>query len=76
MDATKLDFPDNHFDAVVCVEAACHFDTRDKFLKEAYRVLKPGGSLALSDMLFHNAIANALSGRWSGAARQSRCEYC
>ena len=35
MDATKLDFTDNHFDAVVCVEAACHFDSRDKFLKEA-----------------------------------------
>jgi MPBQ/MSBQ methyltransferase len=61
MDATKLDFPDNHFDAVVCVEAACHFDTRDRFFKEANRVLKPGGSLALSDMLFHSSIANALS---------------
>ena len=61
MDATKLDFPDNHFDAVVCIEAACHFDTRDKFLEEAHRVLKPGGSLVLSDMLFHISIANALS---------------
>ena len=61
MDATKLDFPDSHFDAVVCIEAACHFDTRDKFFTEAHRVLKPGGSLALSDMLFHSSIANALS---------------
>src|SRR5215510_6113755 len=52
MNATKLDFPDNHFDAVICIEAACHFDTRDKFLKEAHRVLKPGGSLAMADMLF------------------------
>jgi hypothetical protein len=24
---------------VICIEAACHFDTRDKFLKEALRVL-------------------------------------
>src|SRR5262249_49611763 len=56
MNATKLDFPDNHFDAVICIEGACHFDTRDKFLKEAHRVLRPGGSLAMADMLFPMTI--------------------
>jgi len=56
MNATELDFPDNHFDAVICIEGACHFDTRDKFLKEAHRVLKPGGSLAMADMLFPVSI--------------------
>jgi SAM-dependent methyltransferase len=35
MNATKLDFPNNRFDAVICIEGACHFDTRDKFLKES-----------------------------------------
>jgi len=54
MDATELDFPDEHFDAVMCVEAAFHFNTRAKFLKEALRVLKPGGSLVLTDMLFRS----------------------
>ncbi len=52
MDAANLGFDDEVFDHIICVEAAFHFNTREKFFQESLRVLKPGGYMVLSDILF------------------------
>ncbi len=51
MNAVDLKFDDGFFDNILCIEAAFHFETRKKFLEDAYRVLKPEGRLVLSDTL-------------------------
>jgi MPBQ/MSBQ methyltransferase len=66
MPAEALTFPDNTFDTIISVEAACHFQGRREFLSEAMRVLKPGGELVVADILFHSqptTFAKMLSGQ-------------
>jgi len=50
-DACQMPFEDNTFDRILAVECIFHFPSREQFLAEAARVLKPGGYVAVSDFV-------------------------
>lgn len=47
--ATQVPFPDGTFTHVMAMEGPLHFNTRRRFFDEAFRVLQPGGVVAVAD---------------------------
>jgi SAM-dependent methyltransferase len=48
---TRLDDEDESIAAILCFEGGLYLDSRRRFVKEAWRLLKPGGVLLMADRL-------------------------
>jgi ubiquinone/menaquinone biosynthesis C-methylase UbiE len=72
--ACRTGFPDSYFSHIIGIEGPAHFNTRNDFIREAYRVMKPGGHLILTDIIAQDnkfrsnplkmVIARFCSKRW------------
>jgi SAM-dependent methyltransferase len=65
-DAVALPFDDGAFDVVLAVECIFHFSSRKTFFNEARRVLRPGGTLALSDFIVNGDKIDEMA-EWTAA---------
>jgi len=64
-DAHLLDtVADNSVDFLINIESAFHYPQKDAFFSQIQRVLKPGGSFLIADILTKKSRKSRMIGRW------------
>ena len=82
MDYSNTGFPNESFDVVWGCESICYADNKEQFIKEAFRLLKPGGKLIVADGFVtkfenndHTVIRKWLDG-WQVNYLESMQRFC
>jgi erythromycin 3''-O-methyltransferase len=71
--ATDMKFEPQSFDKVIALESAFNFRTREDFLKQAYGVLKPDGTIVAADIISTGAHSTKNSmQRWIENSMRAR----
>jgi tocopherol O-methyltransferase len=70
-DFTNTRFADNSFDVVWGIESVCHAEKKEDFLQEAFRLLKPGGTLIVADFFRNMQRAQGDEKKWLDLWAQS-----
>ncbi len=67
----RLEYENNELDTLICRHSLHHFSDKPGFFREAFRVLKPGGKLYVSDPV----MTENLRVRWSLLTRLLEPDY-
>lgn len=71
-DAQRMStIPDNSYDCLLNVESAFHYPDKDAFFREIYRILKPGGTFVIADILMKPNKRSVLLRWWERRLSQN-----